>query len=139
MKRTRADGFAEKSAVRACPQVPTRSPRLQHHEDLIIRWHWSLPSCRCPKLSYLLKFSENFGMTFGEMMNDTHVFDQATKIPSRQDKIEVIGAIFLLDQFELTIEIGRLALHALKLVIGQAFTRFPLPADKFALLTRSYQ
>ena len=72
-------------------------------------------------------------MAFGKMMNNAHVFDQAAEIPCRQNQVEVIGAIFLLDQFELTIEIGRLALHALKLVISQAFARFPLPADKFAL------
>lgn len=60
-------------------------------------------------------------MALGEMMNHTHVFDQATEIPCRQNQVEVIGAIFLLDQFEPTIEIGGFALHSLKLVVGQAF------------------
>jgi hypothetical protein len=97
------------------------------------------PSCRRPKLGNFLKFCQNLRMAFGKMMYDPHVFDQATQIPGRQNKVEMIGAIFLLDQFEFTIKIGGFALHAFKLVVGQAFARSSLPADEIALRTRSYQ
>jgi hypothetical protein len=70
---------------------------------LLVRRHGSGRSCF--SLSKLLKFSQNVVVMLREVANDPRIGEQLTKIAIGEHKIEMIGALGLLGDSELPLEV----------------------------------
>ena len=75
--------------------------------------------CRVTKLHDPLKLCQQFGMVAGKMVDHAHVLRQAGQITGRQNQIEVVHAVALLDHAKLAIDVGRPALHMLDLLVAE--------------------
>lgn len=52
------------------------------------------------------------------MVNDTNVFSKSAKVSGRQNEIEMIGTITLLNHSKLTVDIRCFTLHMFELLIA---------------------
>jgi hypothetical protein len=75
------------------------------------------PLCRITHLDDPLKLRQQFGVVAGEMMDNAHIVYQATKVSGRQNKIQMIATVALFDHTKLAVNVGRLALHMVKLLV----------------------
>jgi hypothetical protein len=73
-----------------------------------------------------LELRKEFGVVPSQMVDDTDVIDQSAQIPCRQNEIEMIGAVTLLNHSKLAVDVPCLPLHIFKLLVGKSTNRFAL-------------
>lgn len=73
--------------------------------------------CRLLHLAKLLELAQDFRITLRKQADDPGIPEQAVHVPRRQDQIEMVTAVVLLDDVEFTFQVCGLGLHPCDLIL----------------------